>query len=296
MTTKQKLDLAFASYNTLFNRGIANAKTFYERVAMTVHSTGSEENYVWLQDFPNMREWIGERAVKELEESGYSIKNKDFEMTVKVPRKTIEDDKQGIYGPSMERMGEAAQQWPDSEVFPLLYEGFKRVCYDGVSFFNSAHPVGANTVSNTSKKPLSVDSYKEARALMMSLTSDSGNPLNIIPDLLVVPPQLEEAARRILKSDHITIGGVTETNPWKDSADYLVVPRLAAHPKKWFLLQTDGVLRPLIWQLRKEPDFQAITSPEAETVFNTNNYLFGSYGRGNSGYGFWQQAFGSTGE
>ena len=44
-----------------------------------------------------MREWIGDREIQNLSASDYTIKNKDYELTVGVDRNDIEDDTLGIY-------------------------------------------------------------------------------------------------------------------------------------------------------------------------------------------------------
>lgn len=289
----------FQSFNTLFNKGLMTTKTYWQEVAMLVPSSGEQENYAWLGDFPMLREWIGERAVKELSEYEYSIKNKKFESTVRVAADRIADDSFGIYGPMMQKLGESAGQWPDTMVFPCLADGFSTAGFDGKTFFATDHTVGTGgkkqKFSNRSNKPLSLGAYEEARSTLMSYCNDEGIPLGIVPNLLVVPPSLEGVARKILKNEFIDDGGVTVSNPWKDTAEILVVPQLANHPKKWFLLQTNGVLKPLIWQVRQEPEFQGMTDPNSENVFKKDEFLYGVKARGNVGFGFWQQAFGSTG-
>lgn len=49
-----------------------------------------------------------------------------------------------------------------------------------------------------STKPLTGDSYAEARSAMMSLTNDKAVPLGLVPNLLVVSATGEAAARRLL--------------------------------------------------------------------------------------------------
>lgn len=296
MNLKQRLQAMFNSYNTLFNMGIGSQILHWTQVAMEVPSSGAEETYAWLGDYPMMREWIGERAIKELEEHGYSIRNRKFETSVAVPRDRIEDDSYGIYAPMMQKMGESAALWPETLIFQLLLAGFATKCYDGQNFFATAHPVGRKKVSNRSNQPLTAASYSAARTAMMSLTNDEGVPLNIMPNLLVVPPALEGVARSILKNDLIAEGSTTVSNPWKDTAEILVVPQLASKPKAWYLMQTNGVLKPLIWQLRKAPEFQGMVDPNSEIVFKTDKFVYGVNARGNAGFGFWQQAYGSTGE
>lgn len=59
----------------------------------------------------------------------------------------------------------------------------------------------------------------------------------------------------------------------------------------WFFLDCSKPLRPLIWQDRRKLASTAITDPQAETVFNDNEYKYGCDMRGNAGYGFWQLAY-----
>ncbi|MDI4664709.1 Mu-like prophage major head subunit gpT family protein [Xanthobacter autotrophicus] len=75
-----------------------------------------------------------------------------------------------------------------------------------------------------SKQPLDADSYGAARAALSGMTGDYGRPLGIMPRLLIVPPSLEKAAREILQNDRNEVGA---TNPWKGTAELLVVPWLA---------------------------------------------------------------------
>lgn len=75
-----------------------------------------------------------------------------------------------------------------------------------------------------SKQALDAAHYETARTAMQSFKSDNGRPLGIQPNLLVVPPALEGAGRRILQSQLVNGG---ESNPWAGTAELLVVPWLA---------------------------------------------------------------------
>ena len=61
----------------------------------------------------------------------------------------------------------------------------------------------------------------------------------------------------------------------------------------WFLLDTRRPLKPLLLQVRKEPEFVALNKSTDENVFMRNEYLYGVDDRKNAGFGFWQMAFGS---
>lgn len=289
--SSQNLRGIFVGFNTLFNKAFAEQKPQFERIATVTPSTTDAETYAWLGDIPGMREWIGDREVQNLTGSDYTIKNKDFELTVGVDRNAIEDDKIGLYNPSIQMLGQSAARHPDKLVFNLLKEGFTVKCYDGEAFFSANHKVGDKTVSNKGTAKLTLASYIAARSAMMSLTNSKGEPLNIIPDLLVVPPALESAARDILIADFIS----GTKNTMQGTAELLVVPQLAGKDSSWSLHCTSLPIKPLIYQDRQKAKFVSKTNETDDNVFFQKKYLYGADSRGNAGFGFWQMAYGSDG-
>ncbi|MGR3501601.1 Mu-like prophage major head subunit gpT family protein [Pseudaestuariivita sp.] len=122
----------------------AQAATFYRGVATIVPSTAGSETYGWLSEFPDMREWVGDRTVKDISETGYQIENKDWESTVGVKANSIKDDSLGMYTPMFQGMGRAAARHPDRLMAELMKTGNAALCYDGQNFFDTDHPVYAN--------------------------------------------------------------------------------------------------------------------------------------------------------
>ena len=237
-----------------------------------------------------MREWIGDREIQNLTASDYTVKNKSFELTVGLPKEAVEDDKIGLYNPSVQMLGQSAALHPDELVFGLLKKGTTEKCYDGQAFFSDSHKIGKKTVSNKGKKKLGAESYAAARSSMMSITNSKGRPLRLIPDLLVVPPSLESTARKIIKADEIE----GTTNTMKDTAEILVLPDLADQETQWYLLCTRRPVKPLIYQQRKPAKFVAKTNETDDNVFFSKQFLYGVDSRGNAGFGFWQMAYFST--
>lgn len=64
----------------------------------------------------------------------------------------------------------------------------------------------------------------------------------------------------------------------------------------WFLMDTTRSLKPLIFQDREGFDLVAKDKPTDDNVFDRNEYVYGTTGRCNVGFGFWQMAFGSKAE
>ena len=107
-------------------------------------------------------------------------------------------------------MGESTALHKEQRVAETVKKGFTDLCYDGKPFYSKAHKVGETTYSNLSDAKLSADSFIAARTTMMSLKNDQGQPLNLVPDTLLVPPALEQEARMILEAD--LINGTTNIN------------------------------------------------------------------------------------
>lgn len=287
----QNLHGMYVGFNTIFNQAFSGVKPLYGRVATVTPSTTEAETYAWLGEIPGMREWIGDREVKNLSSSDYTIRNKSFELTIGIGRDAVEDDKIGLYRPSVEMLAHAAAMHPDDLIFSLLTNGWSNQCYDKKPFFSDAHRVGKGTVSNLGKAKLTPESYRAARASMASLKNGAGQPLGLMPNLLVVPPALEGVAMDILKAD-IILGS---TNTLRGTAEPLVVPQLATADTAWYLLDVSRPIRPLIYQERRKPEFVAQVDPKDPSVFASKTFLYGVDSRGNSGYGLWQMAYGSDG-
>lgn len=61
----------------------------------------------------------------------------------------------------------------------------------------------------------------------------------------------------------------------------------------WFLLATEEIIKPIIFQERKKPEFVSKDKTTDDNVFDKKLYLYGVDSRCNVGYGFWQMAWGS---
>lgn len=292
------LSAIFLSLSTAFTKAFAEAPSQWQDIATEVPSTSKYNSYEWLANFPGMKEWVGKKQVKKLEEYSYTIVNKPYEATIAVKRDDIEDDQLGIYGPQAQGAGYSAKQWPDELVFKAVNSGFSTKCYDGKAFFATNHLVGKNGVSNKGTKKLSAASqeaakasYGAARTALMSMKDEDGRPLNVNPNVLLVPPALSDIANTLMTTDRLDDGKV---NLYKGTAKVVVAAWLT-DPDAWFLLDTTKPLKPFVYQPRKKPVFVSQTNTDSEAVFQQGEFLFGAEARGAAGYGHWQLAFGSDG-
>lgn len=153
------------AFNAAFAEGYGQAPEDHERLITLAPSVTRENEYGWLGQVDDLREWVGERVLDDLTSHGYTIRNRKFERTIEVSMDAIDDDQHGVYAMRFRNLGDAAARHPCQLVFDQLRHGFSRLCYDGQNFFDTDHPVRgrANGVSN--------------------MTPGSGNPPWILCDL-----------------------------------------------------------------------------------------------------------------
>ena len=162
--------------------------------------------------------------------------------------------------------------------------------------------MGDSTVSNKGTKALgiatleaAIESYGAARIALLGMKDDEKRPLNVMPNMLVVPPNLEAEARVIVKNMNLADSG---GNPYRDTAEVVVDPRLTS-ATAWFLLDTSKPMGALIYQERTKPRFVQQTDmgagAMADSVFERRKFRYSVECRAAGGYGFWQLAYGSDG-
>lgn len=145
----------YTSFSAVFQNAFEGVQPSWNRIAMDVPSTTSQNEYGWLGQFPLLREWVGDRVVESLSLSRYTLRNRTYESTVGVKREDIEDDNIGIYRPMFEEYGRSVAEFPDRLVWGALAAGTTGIGYDGRPYFDASHPVldadgqTITTVSNT---------------------------------------------------------------------------------------------------------------------------------------------------
>lgn len=148
MPNLENLQILETQLQTSFQAGLARADFDYLVLATQVPSTTDIETYGWLKNFPRIREWLGKRLVKGVSGQAYTLRNKEWELTIGIPRREIEDDKYGMYKPIAESMGNEVGLHKTELVIDALEQGHVNLCFDGKPFFAPDHPVGEGTKSN----------------------------------------------------------------------------------------------------------------------------------------------------
>ena len=287
----------------------ATATTDYQKVTTTIPSIKEQETYPWLGSTPKMREWRAERMPKGLSEYFFTVINYDWEASIAVDRNAIDDDQYGQIVLRVKELAVEAQRFFDEMVFTLVGQGNGTTgtgyfanktiaCYDTKAMFATNHSEGSSgTQSNKGTSALASGTLQTAITAMRRLKDDQGKPAHINPNLMVTPPDLEFTARELLNSayypDVTTQAAPVKlaVNVLKGILDLLVTPYITS-TTNWFVFDTTGVVKPLILQLRKAPEFTDLVAG-TESAFMRKQIFYGVDWRGFSAWGNWRTGYGA---
>ena len=321
--TPSTLQYFFYDLQSQYNKGYKAAPSYFDEFCLTRPSKGRQSLYGWVDRVPKLRQWIGARQIQNLLAQEYTVQNLLFELTIGISRSNLEDDIFNFYGGTPSQVGKQAKTWPDDVVVPLLQNGITGNSFDGVPFFSANHPIdtsnsAAGTQSNrfdsttSGPAPLNQANAASILAAMASLVGRDGKPMGFRATHIMVPPQLQFQAHQIFDNQIITqavssggaignpssgVVGVAATgNVLNGTCKIIVNEYLAGDPNTYYFFDLrDKEMQPMLWQLRKAPEFVWLNRPDDPNVFDLDQYRYGVRARGNAGYGLWfTAAIGST--
>ena len=307
--TASNLSMFFTGLQTMFWNAYGLAPKWMDKIATTIPSASEVEGYAWIGQLDKMREWLGPRTVKHPMPQTYFATNRLYELTESIDAIRLHNDQYGIYYPTVTMMGQSVAKHADYELRDLLnavgaFSGASaQIGLDGLPHWSAVHPVdlydaskgvyvndfgasGTSIGGITVGGALSPTAFATLYQEFMSRKGESGEALGVVPNLTVVPPQLDIVAKTILHAQFFapqsqgyaglgTAVGSSE-NMLKGSTDMLMVPEFAAYPATWYMLDTSRPVKPFIWQQNIAPDFVYRINPDDPVVFDTHSYLYGS--------------------
>jgi hypothetical protein len=110
---------------------------------------------------------------------------------------------------------------------------------DGVCLANASHPHERRRTGTWSNletgAALSHSSFSTARTNLRKRTNEFGYPMVVKAKVLVVPPDLEEAARIIVSSEYKSGGSLNDRNMFQNSVEIMVWDYLT-DTNAWFVM------------------------------------------------------------
>lgn len=115
----------------------------YEKFTTIVPSTARIENYAWMTPAPGISRYVGHRRLAVIDDIKYTVENYEYDGTLLVNLRDVEDDIVGGYKLRMKDLAEKAKAPFRSRILmQLLANGASTTCFDGSNFFSSTHNLG----------------------------------------------------------------------------------------------------------------------------------------------------------
>lgn len=175
-----------------------------------------------------------------------------FAQGIDISKQLFDDNMHGVWAEDVRDFAIKAKDTQDYNAFRVFRNGFTtELTADGVSFFNSAHPlIGGGTQSNTATSALTPDSLNSAIVNLMEQKDQSAVIRGSAPAVLLVPPALWKHAREITDSALIADSGNNNVNVYRSALGITVYTShwlgaaAGGSDTAWYLLaQRHGVTR-----------------------------------------------------
>lgn len=262
------------------------------KLATVIQTTQPVQRYPLLDNAPAMREFADERRASGLRSHSVQIEDKVFESTIAVDRKALEDDQLDLIRLRIRDLANRVVHHRHQLVVEMLTDGLNQIGYDGVSLLSPSHPEGSSAGSNVGVDALSSSALKDACSMMISRRDNEGIPIGVLPDTLLVGPELMWNAIELVDSNG-TASSAGIINVFNGRLKVVVSPFIT--DGKWFLLDTKRPMRGVILQQRSDVpvEFTALESSKgSDSAFFNDRFYYGVRARYNAGPGMWQTVFG----
>ena len=274
----------------------ASLQAPWRELALPVTSTGQIESYDWLGTVPVMVDVTnGDIQVEGLGNYSQSITNLTYKAAIEVARAAFEDDKLNLISPRVQQLGEEAGRHPGQLIFALFESG--GLAFDATAFFADTRVIGRSAnVDNIVSGAYGAGTVAEfqagiaaGRAQMRLFQDDQGRPMNVSPNVIVVPPALEQACFQALTDAGRAVNApavpATADGAFRLAGYTVLVNPDLTTTDDWYMFYTSGATRPFIYQERVAPALEGLTTPETESGIVRDRFLYSVRARYAVGYG-----------
>ncbi len=209
---------------------------------------------------------------------------------IRITRELLDDEQYGVMSKRAQALGRAARyrkEYDHALIFnnptSTTYPGADALCLLSASHTLAAVPgtVVANLVSNTT---LSVTAIEEVMVDMQRLVDDQNQLIDLKPQTLLVPPELEREAHEIIDSPNVPYKADNEINVYKGRLDIKVWPFIT-DTTSWFVLCGKNQIAPVSFD-RVPLEF------ERDGDFDTKDLKMSGYMRYSFGFTDWRWCMG----
>lgn len=225
-------------------------QTYSEYIAQSGKGT-----YPFFGDIAAVEKFTGTVLYGEVKTYGYEVENDEWGgKGLRFLRSDVERDRIMGLQSRIGTLAEANMEVPTLEIIEALKNGTGQAAYDGVNYFSNV--IGARNFDNllagtgTTVETVAAD-MTSARAAMQKFKTDTGRPLNKVPDTIVCPAEMETTFRMIFESmgSPLDDKNAAVRNVARGYVQNLIVSPYLTDVNDWYFLCTRSMYeKPFFWQ------------------------------------------------
>lgn len=277
-------------FDALTNLELALRATFFDQIEFSdplwglvnvQDSSRAAERTLGTGGFGDVPEYTGTIEYDSFEELyTATFTHKQYALGMAVERQLIDDDEYGVMATRASRLGLSFDRSATKAMVNTLNNAFATVTGpDGVVLCSASHPyspTNASVQSNAGSSALTHDAVVSTRIAMMNYEDSQGNPMNIMPDTLVVPINLMDTANVIVGSAQRSGSANNDVNT---NAEFNVVTsHYLTDSNNWFMVDSRMARMHWQWYWRVRPEFKADPTSDYNLVMKYRGYMRYSYG------------------
>lgn len=245
--------------------------------------------------FPLMREWVGERRVRDLSRYSVTIGVRNWELTAGLDADDLLYEEFGDLASEIKGIARAVPLHFTQYLVDLLTGGFATPSYDGQYFFDTDHPNGTGAVySNTTAAAFSAAAWQAAQLAAATIVNDdNGKPLGIDYNWIFYAPGAQTAVDAVFGTQFLA-GGASNIYYNRIPPERRVVLKQLGSSAKWFLFDLSHISKPFILKLVKGLNFQSFDKDSDWVKFSTNKIVVGIDTKDEAQYMLPELAYGSS--
>jgi hypothetical protein len=226
---------------------------------------------------------------------GVRFIHKTFALGFEISEEMREDDQYGLMMDLASDLGRSSRITAELYGHDVYNNGFSAAKYvgrDGKPLFALDHPVKGTGGTAANRPAVDVDlsqaALEAAWGNFQSQIDDRGNPIDLQPAVLMVHPDNELFARRLLESSGYTGANINDINPLYNMGIRIISSPYFTDRDAWFLMAPPADID-IRFYWRRKPDTRTWDDDDAEGTIHKISQ------RHSVGFGDWRGSFGSPG-
>lgn len=221
-----------------------------------------------------------------------SYTHKEWVKGVKIERKLVDDDLYSVINARPRQLAVVARRTREKHGASLFNNAFNTSIFAGgdtLALCSTAHTYNGTTttVGNSGTTALSATAVEATRLLGLNLTDETDDLMDVMYDTIIVPPNLEETANIITRTDKM-VGTANNDINFNQGKYKIIVWNRLSDTNNWFMVDSKYMKTFLKWFDRIPTEFNK------DKDFDTYVAKWSVYTRYSYGFSDWRWIYGQN--